>query len=577
MDIPQPGSPKAHPTQNLDLALPLGDSYLDRSPQESGLSNLATPTDLRSVLSCSQVAAVTAMTRLSPTLLAVATLMALLPRTATASDLTLSFDLAPVGNAPPPDTPPPDPIAASPVPVVPAHPEVQPLPVPPQAAQPPTRSHPATLPTAVHPNGVGPVALSQDWLPPPALPTALTALAQAESSQPDPPPPSSPTPDPIALVFELDLPPASNVPIANSRTPAPHHNQTPSPVLDPVATAEAPAPSVPSLLSLFEGETNSLVARAVGSAEGTRTPDGGHTAAYNGHTDPGNQAWNLGTFSYQHGATSPEEADRLQLQRLQRQSQVIKRRAQAHNLTLTLDETLNGIDLANQSPLAAIGRVGYIERLAEARSQGLSGHEAIVWARTHAYINPDTNRWNAPGLGNTYPSIRRDQERRARAVARALAAYREEKPHFPPTWTLVPEESILAPEPVLEPAPEPAPEPIDDIFQLGSAPRSLPAAPAPLTLAPTTEVAAAPTSRVWSPVRPVATPPSIPVLAGTVPAPAAPMPQPKPALSAPIILTDPAAKPARPHRAKTPAPPNPPPAPESASPRQAQFGISATP
>ncbi|NJO49709.1 MAG: hypothetical protein HC840_09975 [Leptolyngbyaceae cyanobacterium RM2_2_4] len=92
------------------------------------------------------------------------------------------------------------------------------------------------------------------------------------------------------------------------------------------------------------------MATAVGSAEGTRTPDGGRTWAFQGHVDPGNGVWNLGTFSYQHGANSPDEADRKQLERLKGQAQTLRRAAQERGITLTLEEELNGIDLANQSP-----------------------------------------------------------------------------------------------------------------------------------------------------------------------------------------------------------------------------------
>jgi hypothetical protein len=205
-----------------------------------------------------------------------------------------------------------------------------------------------------------------------------------------------------------------------------------------------------------------LVARAVGSAEGTRTATGGFTAAYQGHTDPGNQAWNMGTFSYQHGATSAEDADRKQLKRLQSQTGVLERRALNRGMSLTLEETLNGIDLANQSPLASIGRVGYIERLAEVKTWGLEGTEAIVVARTRSYINPNTGRWNAPGLGNTEASITRDQRRRTDAIARALEAYRLEYPHLnlaPTLVTIAPPEVLAAVQP---PAPPPVPEPEPD-------------------------------------------------------------------------------------------------------------------
>jgi len=59
---------------------------------------------------------------------------------------------------------------------------------------------------------------------------------------------------------------------------------------------------------------DSALSVAIGNAEGTRTVSGGRTAAYSGHEDPGNGAWNAGTFSYQvkqGGAGSPAEADRV--------------------------------------------------------------------------------------------------------------------------------------------------------------------------------------------------------------------------------------------------------------------------
>ncbi len=194
--------------------------------------------------------------------------------------------------------------------------------------------------------------------------------------------------------------------------------------LDTPTVAVAPPTPQPyswdSIQSLFEGGTDSLVARAVGSAEGTRTPEGHKNPAYFGHTDPGNQVWNLGTFSYQHGASTPEEADAKQLKRLQQQTQLLSQKAQAKGLTLSPEELLNGIDLANQAPLAALDRGGYIDWLQEAQALGMTGAEAIVWARTRSFIDPDTQRWNAPGLGNNIYSIAHDQERRANAIARAM-------------------------------------------------------------------------------------------------------------------------------------------------------------
>ena len=177
---------------------------------------------------------------------------------------------------------------------------------------------------------------------------------------------------------------------------------------------------------LFAGGSDSLVARTVGHAEGTRTPDGRKTRAYYGHTDPGNGAWNLGSFSFQHcrdaryHCSTPEAADDRQLQRLQTQNAALLRQAATAKLSMTLAEELNGIDLANQAPLAALSDQGYVDRLVQAKQKGFSGQDAILNARVWSYWNPQKNRWDAAGLGNTETSIRHDQERRLLAIARAL-------------------------------------------------------------------------------------------------------------------------------------------------------------
>ncbi|MEM6449221.1 MAG: hypothetical protein AAF703_02800 [Cyanobacteria bacterium P01_D01_bin.105] len=174
---------------------------------------------------------------------------------------------------------------------------------------------------------------------------------------------------------------------------------------------------------IFEGGSKSLVAHTVGSAEGTRHWSGQRTPAYYGHTDPGNGVWNLGTFSYQHEASDPEDADRRQLKRLKAQARQLKQLADQQGLQLSLQEKLNGLDLANQAPIAALGEGGYIDRLAQAYRLQMTGDEAIAWARTRAYIDPETKTWNAPGLGNNLYSISKDQERRMSAIDKALRAY----------------------------------------------------------------------------------------------------------------------------------------------------------
>jgi hypothetical protein len=170
----------------------------------------------------------------------------------------------------------------------------------------------------------------------------------------------------------------------------------------------------------------------VGHAEGTRTADGGKTAAYQGHVDPGNGVWNLGSFSFQHcqeaayHCSTPEEADVHQLQRLQGQAAQLREQAAALGLTMTLEEELNGIDLANQAPAAALGVPGYVEWLKRARESGHIGEDAILRARVDSYWDPNLNGWNAPGLGNTEANITHDQNRRRLAIAHALHDYQRQ-------------------------------------------------------------------------------------------------------------------------------------------------------
>ncbi|WP_156518596.1 hypothetical protein [Phormidesmis priestleyi] len=184
-----------------------------------------------------------------------------------------------------------------------------------------------------------------------------------------------------------------------------------------------------SINAIFEGGSNSIVARTVGHAEGTRSVDGSKTRAYYGHVDPGNGVWNLGSFSYQHcdASCTPDEADDRQLRRLRSQSQVLAQRADSNGIRMTLEEKLNGIDLANQAPLAALDQGGYVDWLRAAHQKGLTGSNAVLWARTYSFLNPRTQTWDAPGLGNRYDSIAYDQERRRAAIASALENHNQQR------------------------------------------------------------------------------------------------------------------------------------------------------
>jgi len=232
-------------------------------------------------------------------------------------------------------------------------------------------------------------------------------------------------------------PPAAAAPLPSPNVATSEHPVSLSPPSSPPAALSSPAAPYPpappaspaDVARLFNRGSESLVARTVGHAEGTRTAEGDKTRAYGGHPDPGNGVWNLGSFSFQHcrevayQCATPEEADSHQLQRLQGQAEQLRQRAAAVGLQLSLEEELNGIDLANQAPAAALGQPGYVEWLQEAQNRGMRGEEAILWARVSAFWDPRIKGWNAPGLGNTEAKIEHDQSRRMGAIARSLTTY----------------------------------------------------------------------------------------------------------------------------------------------------------
>ena len=277
-----------------------------------------------------------------------------------------------------------------------------------------------------------------------ALPAVSVSSAAAAES------PISAAPRPVVVNFDPPFVPVASVPTAESMP--------------------APKPTVNGTDDLFAGGSDSLVARTVGHAEGTRTADGSKTRAYYGHSDPGNGVWNLGSFSYQHAAKSPEDADDKQLARLKRQRETLRQKAAAAKLQWSQEEELNAIDLANQAPLAALDTPGYVEWLAQAHERGLTGSDAVLWARTQSYWNPKQQRWEAPGLGNTEDSISHDQNRRLTAIARALDTYEQQA-----------QARQKAAEPSVKVADKPPQETAADriIFQNLSPPRSKDVAVAP--------------------------------------------------------------------------------------------------
>ncbi|EKQ70281.1 hypothetical protein OsccyDRAFT_0559 [Leptolyngbyaceae cyanobacterium JSC-12] len=181
----------------------------------------------------------------------------------------------------------------------------------------------------------------------------------------------------------------------------------------------------------------SLVWRLVGAAEGCVDINGNTTPNYDGHTDPGNGVHNRGAFSYQFGNAdnlSPHEADKRQYGKLKAfYHQLIKPKIASDNLSDA--EVYNAIDVVNQAPLCigycssgcsgdgnggsfGYSRGNYFDRLKEAKSKGLKGDEAILEARTKAFINPDTGSYDTTFVSEYW--LRTDQKRRMTMMTQAL-------------------------------------------------------------------------------------------------------------------------------------------------------------
>mgnify|MGYP000532153873 CR=1 FL=1 len=173
---------------------------------------------------------------------------------------------------------------------------------------------------------------------------------------------------------------------------------------------------------------DSLVAKFVGSAEGTRTPNGGKTSLYEGHTDPGNGVHNRGSFSYQFGNEenlSAAESSERQWQKIKGHMQTVEQQAKQLGITLTPWEFANAIDVANQAPLCITASGGYVERLIEARKKGFDEYKTVLHARIWAFWDDSKGGFDAGGLRayddiSKEESVRRDQDRRMSMIKKAL-------------------------------------------------------------------------------------------------------------------------------------------------------------
>ena len=156
---------------------------------------------------------------------------------------------------------------------------------------------------------------------------------------------------------------------------------------------------------------------AIGISEGTRTASGGYTKNWGGHGDPGDKNRNVGTISFSAArfgySLTPAQADLKYSQMLTntvlKMTPVLlrlglKRNTQGFNRLM-----YNILDLEVQSPAAARD---FIYKLGLVKRGGVS-IEAIAKQRAESFRNPQTGRLDAPGFGNNYTRLLKDQRARA--------------------------------------------------------------------------------------------------------------------------------------------------------------------
>ena len=155
---------------------------------------------------------------------------------------------------------------------------------------------------------------------------------------------------------------------------------------------------------------------AIGIAEGTRTPDGGYTKAWFGHTDPGDGNSNRGTVSGGRGPTAgmtPEQVDNYYMNKLTALSLAVAPVLEAYgmkpNAQVWHRALFNYLDLYVQSPVAARDYLGKIPEALKAGSQ----IEAFAKIRADSYRDPKTGRLYTSF--NSYADLLRDQRSRAGA------------------------------------------------------------------------------------------------------------------------------------------------------------------
>jgi len=165
--------------------------------------------------------------------------------------------------------------------------------------------------------------------------------------------------------------------------------------------------------------TDWVLQRSIGRAEGTRDRNGNPNQAWYGHNDPGWQGkcQNIGSFSYQHCANNPEEADQKWLGVLRNTAEpLIQNRAKERfGIPLSSAALVVGLDAWTQSPDA--GR-RYVKHLPSPDPSP----EQLIAARVAA-LNESRGAIGGPAWFKVEP----DQERRVKAILGQLEILHNEQ------------------------------------------------------------------------------------------------------------------------------------------------------
>ena len=139
-------------------------------------------------------------------------------------------------------------------------------------------------------------------------------------------------------------------------------------------------------LNTLFADNSSKGVLALCAAEGNCTVEGKKTSLYYGHADPGNSANNLGWCSDQgRSGGNLENADAGCLARTQSRIPRLVRKLNVAGINPeeNLEVFVNNLDQWNQaSPRVSDS---FAKRYTHAQSKGLSGKEAILWARVEAF------------------------------------------------------------------------------------------------------------------------------------------------------------------------------------------------